>query len=98
MTQNSEAQQAAAMEGMHPATSATSNLYDENVTPTNDDGLRAIYGAEPQPPALFHPLGDDPHLWKRYLYSPRNTDIKELRVQQKLKEVAEILLSKRKVM
>lgn len=47
------------MRGMHPTTSATSNLYDENVTPTNDNDLRVICGVVPKPPALFHPLGDD---------------------------------------
>lgn len=46
---------ATVMRGMHPATSATSNLYNENVTPTNGDGLGAIYGVELQPPALFCP-------------------------------------------
>lgn len=69
MTQNSGARQASTMRRMHPATSATSNLYDENVTPTNDNGLEAIYGLEPEPPALFQPPGDDFHLWRRYLYS-----------------------------
>ena len=38
MTQSSGAREASAMRGMHPTTSATSNLYDGNVTPTNDDG------------------------------------------------------------
>ena len=52
MKQNSGVQQASAMRGMHPA---TSNLYRENVTPANDEGLQAIYGAEPEPPALFQP-------------------------------------------
>lgn len=45
------------MRRMHPATSVTSNLYDENVTPTNNDGLQAIYGAKPELPALFQPPG-----------------------------------------
>lgn len=59
MTQSSGAREASAMRGMHPATSATSNLYDGNVTPTNDDGLRAIYGAKSEPPAFFQPPGED---------------------------------------
>lgn len=61
-------QSASAMRGMHPATSAISNLYGENVTLTNDDGLWVIYGAEPESPALFQPPRDDPHPWRRYLY------------------------------
>ena len=70
------ARQASATEGTRPVTSAASNLYHENVTSTDDDGLRAIYGAEPEPPALPHPPGTDLHLPRRYLYSQTNVTLR----------------------
>lgn len=74
---NSGAWQASAMRGMHPATSATSNLYDENATPTNDDGLRAIYGAKLEPPALFQPTrGQSSSEGKIFMYSQRNMTLR----------------------